>query len=135
MKSPFVRDLKPDEIAIAAFLVTTKEVRQKRSGETYLSLVLSDRTGDLECKMWDKVAEVVGAHYRSLNADAVAPDLLTAGIVLHDIGKIYELNYDRSFTYSTEGQLIGHIALGIRMIGEKLRAFPEFPGKLRNLIE
>ena len=48
MKSPFIRELKPDEIATAVFLVQTKEVRQKRTGEPYLSLVLSDRTGEID---------------------------------------------------------------------------------------
>src|SRR5579863_9634286 len=59
MKSPFVRELKPDEISTAIFLVSTKEVRQKRTGEQYLSLVLSDRTGEIDSKMWDNVAEIV----------------------------------------------------------------------------
>ena len=55
--------------------------------------------------------------------------------MLHDIGKIYELSYDRGFGYSPEGQLLGHIAIAIRMIADKLRAFPDFPVELRNLIE
>ena len=59
MKSLFVRELKPDEISTAVFLVSTKEVRQKRTGEPYLSLVLSDRTGEIDSKMWDNVAEIV----------------------------------------------------------------------------
>ena len=59
MKSPFIRELKPDEIATAVFLVHTKEVRQKRTGEPYLSLVLADRTGEIDAKMWDNVAEVI----------------------------------------------------------------------------
>jgi 3'-5' exoribonuclease len=62
-------------------------------------------------------------------------DLLSAGIVLHDIGKIHELSYERGFNYSAEGQLLGHIAIAIRMIADKLRAFPDFPIELRNLIE
>ena len=247
MKSPFIRELKPDEIATAVFLVHAKEVRQKRTGEPYLSLVLADRTGEIDSKMWDNVAEVADAferddfikvkglmqlynnrpqftihklrrvadheidftdffpaslqdpeamwgqlraivaeldndHIRRL-LDAflddpeiavrykVAPaaksihhafrsgllehvlslaklakltashygsvdvNLLIAGVVLHDIGKVYELNYDRSLGYSTEGQLLGHIAIAIRMISDKLRAFPDFPLELRNLVE
>lgn len=247
MKSPFVRELKPDEIATAIFLVSAKEIRQKRTGEPYLSLVLSDRTGEIDSKMWDNVPDVietferddfvkvkglmqlynnrpqftihrlrrvedheidfrdffpaslqdpevmwaelrgivsavgndrirnlldaflddpdiaaryrvapaaksihhafrsgllehvlsllrlarlVGSHYVSVDVD-----LLTAGVVLHDIGKIYELSYDRGFGYSTEGQLLGHIAIAIRMLADKLRAFPDFPPELRNLIE
>jgi 3'-5' exoribonuclease len=62
-------------------------------------------------------------------------DLLLAGAMLHDIGKIYELCYDRSFGYTTEGQLLGHIMMGTRMVGEKIRELPEFPLRLRTLLE
>jgi 3'-5' exoribonuclease len=252
MKSPFVRELKPDEISTAVFLVSTKEVRQKRTGEPYLSLVLSDRTGEIDSKMWDNVGEIVetfdrddfvkvkglmqlynnrpqltihklrrvedhevdfrdffpasrndpgamwtelrgivsaignsdirgllnaflddpdvaaryqvapaaksihhafrsgllehvvsllklgklvGNHYAASQDGKLDVDLLSAGIVLHDIGKIHELSYERGFNYSAEGQLLGHIAIAIRMIADKLRAFPDFPIELRNLIE
>ena len=46
-------------------------------------------------------------------------DLLLTGAILHDIGKIDELTFDRGFGYSTEGQLIGHIVMGVRMIGDE----------------
>ena len=59
MKSPFVRELKPNEIATAVFLVHSKEIRQKRTGEPYLSLMLADRSGEIDAKMWDNVAEVM----------------------------------------------------------------------------
>jgi 3'-5' exoribonuclease len=247
LKSPFIRELRPDEIATAIFLVQSKEIRQKRTGEPYLSLTLSDRSGEIDSKMWDNVTEVmytferddfvkvkglmqlynnrpqftvhklrrvedheidfrdffaaserdpnemwselrstvsaldnihirrlldaflddpdisaryrvapaaktihhafrsgllehvislcglaklVASHYRTADLN-----LLIAGVVLHDIGKIYELSYDRGFGYSPEGQLVGHIAIGIRMLSDKLRAFPEFPVELRNLVE
>jgi len=55
--------------------------------------------------------------------------------VLHDIGKIYELNYERGFSYSTDGQLIGHISIALRMIADKLRGLPDFPPQLRTLLE
>jgi len=71
-----------------------------------------------------------GAHYSGID-----PDLLMAGALLHDIGKIYELSYERGFGYTTDGQLLGHIVMGIRMIEEKLRALPDFPPKLRTLLE
>src|SRR6266404_4095014 len=59
MKSAYVSDLKPNQVFTATFLVHVKDVRQKKSGEPYLSLLLGDRTGDLDAKMWDNVAEVM----------------------------------------------------------------------------
>ena len=54
---------------------------------------------------------------------------------MHDIGKIYELSYERGFSYSDEGQLLGHMLIGVRMVGEKLRDIPDFPPRLRSLVE
>ncbi len=247
MKSPFVKELEPNRVITTSFLVHSKEIRQKKSGELYLSLLLADRTGELDAKMWDNVADVIdtfdrddfvkvkgllqvfhnrpqltihkmrrmddseiefgdyfpssrrdstemwnelrgivnglgnphlrdllnallddpeiasryrrapaaktihhaylggliehvlslcalaksiGPHYRHVDCD-----LLLAGVVLHDIGKIYELNYERGFSYSTEGQLIGHIQIALRMVADKLRGLPDFPPLLRTLVD
>ena len=59
MKAPYVRDLIANEVVTGVFLVQSKEVRQKRTGESYLSLILSDRSGEMESRMWDNVAEVL----------------------------------------------------------------------------
>ncbi len=247
MKSFYVRDLQPNQVVTTAFLVHTKDVRQKKSGEPYLSLLLGDRTGDLDAKMWDNVAEVMdtfgrddfvkvkgllqvfqnrpqltvhkmmrladsdvelgdffpcserdtgemfaelraivagignphlralvdaflddekiarmyrsapaaksvhhaylggllehvlslchlsrvmATHYRDIDLD-----LLLAGAVLHDVGKTSELTYERTFGYSTDGQLLGHIIIGLHMIGDKLQGLPDFPPRLRTLLE
>ncbi|MCU1325268.1 MAG: metal dependent phosphohydrolase [Bryobacterales bacterium] len=247
MKSPLVRDLKPNEVTTAIFLVQSKEIRQKKTGEPYLSLLLSDRSGEVDAKMWDGVPEVMETFERDdfvkvkglaqlynnrlqftihklrpveshevdasdffpsslrdpeemwaelrgivnaltnsdirnlLNAflddPEIAPrykfapaaksihhayrsgllehvlslaglakgvaqhyktldqNLLIAGVVLHDIGKIYELSFDRAFGYTAAGQLLGHITIAIQMLAEKFRAFPDFPLELRTLIE
>ena len=246
MKSPYVKDLEANKSFTTSFLVRSKEVREKKSGDPYLSLALSDRTGEIEAKMWDNVAEVMDTferddfvkvkgliqvyhnrqqltvhkmrrlndaevdfadyfpasardgdqmwrelretvaamtdpHLRAL-LEAVLDDpeiarryrkapaakqihhawlggllehvlslcqlsrfaaqhyrvdlnLLLAGAVLHDLGKIHELSYDRSFGYSTEGQLLGHMVIGLRMLGDKLRTLPDFPPQLRTLVE
>jgi 3'-5' exoribonuclease len=76
------------------------------------------------------LARKVAAHYRNVD-----PDLLMAGVILHDIGKIYELSYDRSFGYSTEGQLLGHMVIGLRIVADALRGLPDFPPRLRTLLE
>jgi 3'-5' exoribonuclease len=247
MKSPFVSELEPNRVITTSFLVHSKEIRQKKSGEMYLSLLLADRTGELDAKMWDnvndsldtfdrddfvkvkgliqifhnrpqltihkvrrmddseiefadyfpsskrdpeemwaelrgivegfanphlkglmeavlgdadvaaryrrapaakqihhaflggllehvlslcKLAKVVAPHYTSIDLD-----LLLTGVALHDVGKIYELTYERGFGYSTEGQLLGHIAIAMRMVGEKLGGLPGFPPRLRALVE
>src|SRR5713226_8932299 len=64
MKSPYVSDLKPNQLITTTFLVHVKDVRQKKSGEPYLSLVLGDRTGEVEAKMWDNVIGVIDAFQR-----------------------------------------------------------------------
>jgi 3'-5' exoribonuclease len=50
----------------------------------------------------------------------VQPDLILAGVFLHDIGKTEELNYDIGFSYTDTGQLIGHIGQGLLMVKEKV---------------
>jgi len=247
MKSPYVSELQPNQVITAMFLVQHKDIRQKKTGEPYLSLVLGDRTGDIDAKMWDNVSEVmdtferddflkirgllqvyqnrlqltvhrlqkqseheidvtdyfpasarqpdemftellniigtirnpylnallrglmedpdiarryrmapaaksihhaylggliehvlslcglarlVASHYRDVDMD-----LLLTGVILHDIGKIYELSYDRSFSYSNDGQLLGHIIIALRLLDDKTRAIPGFPVKLRTLLE
>ena len=62
-------------------------------------------------------------------------DLLTAGAVLHDIGKLEELEYDRSTSYTRDGNLVGHVTLGAMMVRETIAAIPEFPDVLRAQIE
>jgi 3'-5' exoribonuclease len=56
MKSPFVNELKPNQLIETSFLVQSKEIRQKKSGEFYLSLFLCDRTGELDAKMFENVS-------------------------------------------------------------------------------
>lgn len=48
-------------------------------------------------------------------------DLLLAGIFLHDIGKVDELSYERAFSYTDAGQLLGHLVMGVEMVGEQAR--------------
>ena len=52
-------------------------------------------------------------------------DLLLTGIFLHDIGKVDELSYDRAFTYTDQGQLVGHLVMGVEMLREKVERCAE----------
>jgi 3'-5' exoribonuclease len=69
------------------------------------------------------------------NYPQVNRDLLLTGAFLHDIGKIHELTYNRSFTYTTRGQLLGHMIIELEMLQAKLALFPNFPSELKTLIE
>ena len=72
----------------------------------------------------------IASHYDGLNMDL----LLTAAI-FHDLGKVDELSYHRSFDYSDEGRLLGHIILGIERVDEKIRQLPDFPKDLSTLLK
>jgi len=77
-----------------------------------------------------EIGDLVCDHYPALNRD-----LILAGLLLHDIGKIEELQYDRAFRYSTRGQLLGHIVLGLEIVRGKIAQIPDFPPGLRDRIE
>jgi 3'-5' exoribonuclease len=76
------------------------------------------------------LSAAITAHYPELDAD-----LLLAGVVLHDIGKIDELRYSREIDYTTEGRLLGHIMLGVGMVRDKIKAIPGFPPALAVMVE
>jgi 3'-5' exoribonuclease len=69
-------------------------------------------------------------HYSGLNVD-----LLITASILHDLGKIDELSYHRSFDYSDEGRLLGHIILGIDRVENKIRQIEGFPKDLSTLLK
>jgi 3'-5' exoribonuclease len=249
MKDFYISDCvrQENKIVTATFVVVSKQIKPKKTGEPYLALTLGDRTGQLEAKMWDNVEEVLEAfeqddflkikglinkyknrfqltihklrklgeseidfsdylpkttknidelwltlagfvasldnpHLKALlqafmadpeiaaayrNAPAaktlhhayigglldhvvslcrscdlmcrnypqVNRDLLLAGAFLHDIGKIHELAYNRSFSYTTRGQLLGHMIIELEMLQAKLGLVPGFPPELKSMLE
>jgi 3'-5' exoribonuclease len=249
MKDFFIADaVKFDgEVITSYFCLTTLQVRDKKQGGQYLAMVLSDKTGQLEARMWEEFADslphckegcyvkvrgqvskyqgkyqitlqqlraaaeteveladfrattqfdveemwaelrgyvsafsnehlrtlifaflddpILAAQYKSAPAakrlhhawlggllehvvtlvrvcratapfyPEVDPDLLVAGAILHDIGKLRELHWESSFGYTMEGQLIGHISIAQGMLAEKVATIQDFPPKLRLLVE
>jgi 3'-5' exoribonuclease len=229
------------------FVVAVKQVKSKKNGELYLSLMLADRTGQLQANMWDNVGDTISSfdqddfikvkgilhkyngrwqitvhkirkmgeseidyadylpktpkdvdqlwktlcdyvesfqnhwlkslvhefmadealvtayknapaaktlhhafvgglldHVVSLftvcdlasrNYPQVNRDLLLTGAFLHDIGKLHELAYQRSISYTTKGQLLGHMIIELEMLHEKLTRVPGFPDELKILLE
>jgi 3'-5' exoribonuclease len=232
---------------VSSFVVVSKQVKPKKTGEPYLALILGDRTGQLEAKMWDNVEDAlnafeqedfikikgllnkyknrfqitihklrrlgdsevdfadylpkttkdIGELWRTLGefvasfqnqylktlvesfmgdpeiaeAYRTAPaakslhhayigglldhvvslcrscdlmcrnypninrDLLLTGAFFHDIGKIHELSYNRSFSYTTRGQLLGHMIIELEMLHAKIAQIPGFPDELKILLE
>jgi 3'-5' exoribonuclease len=76
------------------------------------------------------VSDLVAGHYAEIHRD-----LLLTGVMLHDIGKLYELSWGTAFDYTLEGTLIGHITIGISMVEKKIASLPGFPPALRVLVE
>ncbi|MGO9863309.1 MAG: 3'-5' exoribonuclease YhaM family protein [Terriglobales bacterium] len=69
------------------------------------------------------------------NYPQINRDLLLTGAYLHDIGKLQELTYNRAFSYTTRGQLLGHMIIELEMLQTKLAKLPDFPPELKTLIE
>jgi 3'-5' exoribonuclease len=242
MGKTFVTDLIEGESVTSFFLLKQVQVRQRRSGEPFLSMVLGDRTGEMAAVMWEGVEEagkelaegdvvkvqgLLGTYQRArqltitrlrkaapeevvaedylprtlqeptallahlratvdamqepylqrllhdLLADedfmadfTVAPaaknihhavlggllehtasvvglcrvlaeyypavdrDLLLAAAMLHDVGKVRELTWDRVFDYSDAGRLLGHITLGALLVEARIREISDFPETL-----
>ncbi len=249
MKEFFLCDCAQHEnkIITSAFVVVSKQVKPKKTGEPYLALTLGDRSGHIEAKMWDNVDDAIGAfeqedfikvkgllnkyknrfqitihkirklgdaeidfadylpkttkdigelwqmlsgfvasmkdpylkplveafmadpeiaeayrtapaakslhhayigglldHVVSLfkscdlvcrNYPQINRDLLLTGAFLHDIGKIHELTYNRSFSYTTRGQLLGHMVIELEMLHAKIALVRGFPDPLKTLVE
>lgn len=82
-----------------------------------------------------ELAALVAPRYPQLDGDQ-----LLFGAFLHDLGKIEELAGDDEVTYTDRGQLVGHIVIGVQMLGEKIAAAEaasgdEFPEPLRRQLE
>ena len=249
MKDFFLADCAQHEnkVLTSSFVVVSKQVKPKKTGEPYLALTLGDRTGQVEAKMWDNVEDALDVfeqddfikikgllnkyknrfqitihklrrlgdsevdfadylpkttkdigelwqtvkdfvdgfqdpslkalveafmsdpdiaeayrtapaaktlhhayigglldHVVSLfrscdlicrNYPQINRDLLLTGAFLHDIGKIHELAYNRSFSYTTRGQLLGHMVIELEMVHAKVAQVPNFPSELKTLVE
>ena len=76
------------------------------------------------------LAKLVAAHYPELDVDL----LLTAAI-LHDVGKLDELCYERAIGYTVEGQLLGHIVMEIETVSKAMSAIEGFPPNLKTVVQ
>lgn len=76
------------------------------------------------------LAKQIAAHYPELSAD-----LLMTVAILHDVGKLDELCYDRAIGYTTEGQLLGHIVMEVETVAKAMDAIEGFPANLKTVVQ
>lgn len=79
------------------------------------------------CRLLDHLAR----HYANYYGGAVSRDLMLLGGFFHDIGKIYELSFERGTEYTKAGQLIGHHVLGCELVDRITAEIPDFPAPLK----
>ena len=76
------------------------------------------------------LTEAIVRHYPRLNRD-----LLIVGAILHDIGKVEELEVSRRLGYTTRGQLVGHVTLGLEILERHTARLQEFPVELKSMLQ
>ena len=76
------------------------------------------------------LAKLIAAHYPELDVD-----LLLAAAMLHDVGKLDELCYERAVSYSVEGQLLGHIVMEVETVSKEMDAIEGFPERLKTVVQ
>jgi 3'-5' exoribonuclease len=126
-----LRGVKNDHIRVLLNRMVTDHEQQLRVWPAAQQIHHAYRGGFLE--HITKMAEV-GRHVaRAYGADE---DLVLAGVVLHDIGKLQELGYEGGAgSYTRDGNLVGHIGLGMMMVREACNGISGFPVELRSQIE
>lgn len=77
-----------------------------------------------------KLSLMICDHYPALNSD-----VLMAGVLFHDMGKIKEMRFKSNFEYTDEGKLLGHIMIGCDMMDEKIKSIRDFPEDLRMVLK
>ena len=76
------------------------------------------------------LAKHIAAHYPELDVD-----LLLIAALLHDVGKLDELCYERAVGYTTEGQLLGHIVMELGTVSKAMDSIEGFPPKLKTVVQ
>jgi 3'-5' exoribonuclease len=76
------------------------------------------------------MARRVAAHYPELDVD-----LLVTACMLHDVGKLEELCYERAIGYTTPGQLLGHIVMELETVTRAIDKIEGFPAPLKTVVQ
>ncbi|MEO1525693.1 MAG: HD domain-containing protein [Planctomycetota bacterium] len=81
-----------------------------------------------------ELCQLIGPRYERINTE-----LLMFGAFLHDLGKVHEISSCGEMSYTDRGQLVGHIVIGVQMLGEMIERTVEsghdFPDELQTQLE
>jgi len=77
-----------------------------------------------------QICDFMSRRYKYINRD-----ILLTGAMLHDIGKLYELSPMPKNEYTDDGQMLGHIIIGVEMVTAEAAKIPDFPHELASLIK
>ena len=131
VKDPMVRAL------VDSYLDDDQLMRRFRQAPAAVALHHAFIGGLLEhTRQLLKIADASLPLYPELNRD-----LVLIGLFLHDLGKGYELQWQKGFEYTLTGNLVGHIVFGVQLLGVKMRAAEQslggerIPLPLRHCIE
>jgi 3'-5' exoribonuclease len=122
-----VRDVRDPFLRVLLNRIIADHEEQLREWPAALAVHHAYRGGLLE-----HVIQMIDIGRYLARAYAVREDLVIAGVVLHDIGKLRELSYDAGITsYSRDGNLVGHLGLGLILLHETANGISGFPEDLR----
>jgi 3'-5' exoribonuclease len=76
------------------------------------------------------LAQLLATQYVELDVD-----LLLTAAMLHDVGKLDELCYERAIGYTTEGQLLGHIVMELETVSRAMGSIAGFPAPLKTVVQ
>ncbi len=76
------------------------------------------------------ICEYLSSHYKFVDKN-----ILIAGALLHDVGKIYELSAFPENDYTDDGKLLGHIIMGVEIITKESENIAEFPHELKSMLK
>jgi 3'-5' exoribonuclease len=76
------------------------------------------------------LAQLLATQYVELDVD-----LLLTAAMLHDVGKLDELCYERAIGYTTEGQLLGHIVMELETVSRAMDSIAGFPAPLKAVVQ
>jgi len=76
------------------------------------------------------LAQLLAMQYVELDVD-----LLLTAAMLHDVGKLDELCYERAIGYTTEGQLLGHIVMELETVSRAMDGIAGFPAPLKTVVQ